>query len=116
MPPAARITDVHTCPAHPPNPILTGELTVFIGYQPAARVSDKEACTATIVAGEPSVQIGGKDAARLGDPTAHGGVIMKGCPTVIIGSSPQAETLKTEKPFCEDCERKKKERQAKRRR
>lgn len=116
MPPAARITDVHSCPGHPPNPILTGELTVLIGYQPAARVSDKEACTATIVAGEPSVQIGNKDAARLGDPTAHGGVIMKGCMSVIIGSSPQAETLKTEKPFCEDCERKKKERQAKRRR
>lgn len=116
MPPAARITDVHACPGHPPNPIVSGELTVIIGGMPAARVSDKEACSASIVAGEPSVVIGNKDAARLGDPTAHGGKIMMGCPSVVIGSSPQAETLKTEKPFCEDCERAKKEQQAKRNR
>jgi uncharacterized Zn-binding protein involved in type VI secretion len=116
MPPAARITDLHTCPVHPPNPIVTGEVTVLIGYMPAARVSDKEGCLDSIIMGEPSVKIGNKDAARLGDKTAHGGVIVKGCPTVIIGSSPQAETLKTDKPFCEDCERAKKEREAKRKR
>ena len=46
-----------------------------------------------------------QDAARLGDPTVHGGKLVAGCPTVIIGSSNQAETLKTDKPFCEECER-----------
>lgn len=109
MPPAARITDAHTCPIHERNPIVSGESTVIIGYQPAARVGDKEACGDTIAAGEPTVVIGDRDAARLGDPTAHGGVIVKGCPTVLIGSNPQADTLRTDKPFCEDCERKRKQ-------
>jgi hypothetical protein len=63
--------------------------------------------------GEPTVIIGNKDAARLGDPTSHGGIIVKGCPTVLIGSSAQAETLRTDKPFCEDCDRKKKQQEAK---
>jgi len=63
-------------------------------------------------AGESSVQIGYRDAARLGDPTAHGGVIVAGCPTVIIGSSRQAEVLRTNEPFCEECERKEREREA----
>jgi hypothetical protein len=38
-----------------------------------------------------------------------------GCPTVIIGSSTQANTLRTNEPFCQECERKKKEREARRR-
>ena len=62
--------------------------------------------------GCPTVLIGGMPAARMGDPTSHGGVIVAGCPTVIIGSSAQAETLKTDEPFCEECERKRKEREA----
>jgi hypothetical protein len=36
--------------------------------------------------------------------------------SVIIGSSPQAEALHTNQPFCEECERKRKEREAKKRR
>ncbi|AUX38485.1 MULTISPECIES: PAAR domain-containing protein [Sorangium] len=126
MPPAARITDMHTCPKvepgpvpHVGGPVLSGEGTVLIGFQPAARVGDSVTCVPaidSISAGEPTVIIGHKDAARMGDPTSHGGVIVKGCPTVLIGSSPQAETLRTEKPFCEDCERKRKEREARRNR
>ena len=58
--------------------------------------------------------VGNKDAARLGDPTSHGGKIVAGCPTVIIGSNTQAKTLKTNEPFCEECERKRKEREARR--
>ena len=103
MPPAARITDIHTCPLHPPNPIVVGEPTVIIGFQPAARITDSEACGDAISKGEPTVLIGNKDAARKGDPTAHGGKIAQGCPTVLIGSKCQGETLKTDKPFCEDC-------------
>jgi hypothetical protein len=57
------------------------------------------------------VIIGDKDAARKGDKTTHGGVIASGCPTVLIGSNAQAETLLTDKPFCEECEAKAKARQ-----
>ena len=126
MPPAARITDLHTCPKVEPGPVphvggptLSGETTVLIGFMPAARVGDTLICVGppdTIKEGEPSVVIGNKDAARLGDPTSHGGVVVAGCPTVIIGSSAQAETLKTDKPFCEECERKRKEREARQKR
>ena len=103
MPPSARITDRHTCPAHPPNAIVMGEETVIVGYQQQARVGDLTACGATIAEGESTVIIGDKDAARKGDPTTHGGVIASGCPTVMIGSNAQAETLITDKPFCEEC-------------
>jgi uncharacterized Zn-binding protein involved in type VI secretion len=122
MPPAARITDMHVCPKVEPGPVphvggptISGEGTVLIGFMPAARVGDSLVCCGapdTISKGEPSVKIGNKHAARLGDATSHGGKIVAGCPTVIIGSSAQAETLKTDKPFCEECERKRKEREA----
>lgn len=116
MPPASRITDKHACPVHSVTPVIVGDLTVLIGYMPAARVGDVLACVPPdmITAGEPTVQIGHRDSARLGDPTAHGGRLIQGCPTVIIGSSPQAETLHTDEPFCEECERKRKEREERR--
>ncbi len=95
MPPAARITDMHTCPMvtgtvpHVGGPILpAGEPTVLIGGMPAARVGDMAICVGppdTIVAGSATVLIGGMPAARLGDSTAHGGVIVAGLPTVLIG-------------------------------
>jgi uncharacterized Zn-binding protein involved in type VI secretion len=117
MPPAARITDMHTCPQpiHVGGPTSSGDSSVIIGFQPAARVGDSLVCKVgsdTISQGEPSVVIGHKDSARLGDPTSHGGKLVAGCPTVIIGSSTQSEALKTDKPFCEECERKRKEREA----
>ncbi len=93
MPPAARITDNHTCPMTDPKPhvggpIVTGEPTVLIGFMPAARKTDALICTGifdTISGGEPTVLIGHRQAARLGDKT-HVGVIVQGCPTVLIGS------------------------------
>jgi PAAR motif len=94
--------------------VAAGEATVLIGYLPAARVGDRAVCIGppdSVKQGEPSVLIGNKDAARLGDPMSHGGVIVAGCPTVLIGSSTQADTLKTDKPFCEECEKKRKERE-----
>lgn len=124
MPPAARISDNHVCPKvepgpvpHVGGPVITGEPTVLIGFMPAARVGDNLICVGppdSVSAGEPTVRIGNKDAARLGDACSHGGRIVVGCPTVIIGSSPQAETLRTDEPFCEECERKKKAREARR--
>jgi uncharacterized Zn-binding protein involved in type VI secretion len=94
MPPAARISDNHTCPKvdpppHVGGPVSSGASNVLIGYMPAARVGDKAVCVPavdTISKGEPSVVIAGKDAARLGDPTEHGGKIVQGCQTVLIGS------------------------------
>ncbi len=97
MPPAARISDMHTCPMSTPGtppiphvggPIVTGCPTVNIGGMPAARVSDTAICVGPpdiIARGSATVFIGGMPAARIGDTTAHGGIIVSGCPTVIIG-------------------------------
>jgi uncharacterized Zn-binding protein involved in type VI secretion len=95
MPPAARVTDMHTCPMvtgvvpHVGGPILPPCCpTVLIAYLPAARVGDMATCVGppdTIVLGSFTVLIGNQPAARLGDLTAHGGVIVIGAPTVIIG-------------------------------
>lgn len=96
MPPAARISDMHTCPLVNPGPVphIGGPVTgpgasnVLIGGMPAAIVGDLLVCTGppdTIVKGSATVLIGGRPAARMGDNTAHGGVIVAGCPTVLIG-------------------------------
>lgn len=95
MPPAARISDMHTCPMttgtvpHVGGPVVgPGVPTVLIGGMPAAVVGDMAVCVGppdTIVAGSATVMIGGKPAARMGDSTAHGGVIVLGQPTVMIG-------------------------------
>lgn len=120
MPPAARVSDMHTCPKVEPGPVPhvggpllpAGEPTVLVGFMPAARVGDMAVCVGppdSVSQGEPSVLIGHLAAARLGDPTSHGGVIVLGCPTVIIGSSAQGVALETDKPFCEKCDKKEKE-------
>ncbi len=94
MPPAARISDMHTCPMvtvavpHVGGPIAVGCPTVMIGNSPAARVGDMAVCVGppdAIAMGSFTVIIGGMPAARMGDSTVHGGVITMGCPTVIIG-------------------------------
>lgn len=94
--PAARISDMHTCPMvnpggvpHVGGPVLPpGEPTVLIAGLPAARVGDMATCTGppdSIVVGSATVLIGGMPAARMGDVTAHGGTIVAGAPTVLIG-------------------------------
>lgn len=98
MPPAARLTDMHTCPmqtpAVPPIPHVGGPIsgpgvaTVLIGSMPAAVVGDMCVCVGppdSIVKGSATVMIGNMPAARMGDSTAHGGSIVLGLPTVIIG-------------------------------
>jgi uncharacterized Zn-binding protein involved in type VI secretion len=95
MPPAARISDMHTCPMvtglvpHVGGPIVTGSPTVLIGVMPAARISDLAICVGppdTICTGSMTVIISGMPAARIGDMTVHGGgPIVSGCPTVLIG-------------------------------
>lgn len=93
--PAARLTDMHTCPMvtalvpHVGGPLSgPGCPTVLVGKLPAARVSDMCVCVGppdTIIKGSATVTIGKLPAARLGDSTAHGGAIVAGCPTVLIG-------------------------------
>lgn len=120
MPPAARVSDMHTCPmvtpGVPPIPHVGGPIlppcapTVLIGYLPAARVGDMATCVGppdVIVMGAMTVLICGQPAARMGDQTAHGGVIVLGEPTVQIGLSGQAESMagaaKAGAPFVEKC-------------
>ena len=103
MPPAARLTDMHTCPnvtagvPHVGGPILPPCCpTVLIGSLPAARVSDMATCVGppdTIVKGSATVLIGNMPAARIGDNTAHGGVIVSGLPTVLIGEVGMGSTV-----------------------
>ena len=79
MPPAARLTDMHTCPMQtpglPPIPHVGGPIVgpgvpnVLIGKLPAAVVGDMCVC------------VGPPDSIVKG----HGGSIVLGCPTVMIG-------------------------------
>lgn len=95
MPPAARLTDMHTCPMvtgivpHVGGPVVgPGVPTVLIGKLPAAVLGDNCVCVGppdTIAKGSGTVMIGGKPAARMGDTTAHGGAIVLGEFTVMIG-------------------------------
>jgi len=95
MPPAARVSDMHTCPMvtgtvpHVGGPILPpGCPTVTIGFLPAARVGDMTTCVGppdSIIKGSSSVMIGNMPAARIGDQTTHGCVIVLGEFTVMIG-------------------------------
>lgn len=127
MPDAARLSDFHLCPKvepgpvpHVGGPIFTGSANVIIGFLPAARVDDSIVCfpigpTDRIKSGSTTVLINHRAAARKTDPGVHisGNVIVRGCPTVIIGDSPQSFTLRAAArrgtPFCEECERKRRE-------
>ncbi len=92
--PAARVTDLHTCPMvdgvvpHVGGPIINGSPTVLIGGLPAARVTDPVTCVGPpdqIIKGSATVMINDLPAARLGDSTEHGGAIVLGCFAVLIG-------------------------------
>jgi uncharacterized Zn-binding protein involved in type VI secretion len=96
--PAARISDMHTCPmvtpGLPPVPHVGGPVigpgvaTVLIAKLPASVVGDTLTCVGppdSIVKGSATVMINGRPAARVGDLTAHGGSIVTGCVTVLIG-------------------------------
>ena len=94
VPPAARITDMHTCPMvtgtvpHVGGPVVLGSPNVITGSLPQARVGDMLTCVGPpdfVAKGSMGVYVNGIPAARLGDQTAHGGVIVAGLPTVLIG-------------------------------
>jgi uncharacterized Zn-binding protein involved in type VI secretion len=101
--PAARITDMHTCPMAtpglPPVPHVGGPIVgpcspnVITCGLPQARVTDQCICVGppdVIVKGSMTVLANGLQAARIGDQTVHGGVIVTGCPTVLIGDQTSA--------------------------
>lgn len=93
--PAARVTDMHTCPMvtgvvpHVGGPILPPCcITVLTCALPQARVTDMATCVGppdVIALGSFTVLVGGLPAARMLDMTAHGGIIVVGAPTVLIG-------------------------------
>jgi uncharacterized Zn-binding protein involved in type VI secretion len=96
--PAARVTDMHTCPmvtpGVPPIPHVGGPIlppcavTVLIGCLPAARMTDEALCVGPpdmIVKASMTVLINDLPAARVGDLTVHGGTIVMGDFTVLIG-------------------------------
>lgn len=94
MPPAARLSDHHTCPMvtglvpHVGGPIVSSSGNVTIGGMLAARVGDALTCVGppdAIATGSGTVMINGLPAARVGDMTAHGGVIVTGASNVNIG-------------------------------
>ncbi|MBB03094.1 MAG: PAAR domain-containing protein [Rubinisphaera brasiliensis] len=95
MPPASRVTDMHTCPMttgpvpHVGGPIIgPGAPTVLIGSLPASVMGDMVTCVGppdSCIKGSATVMIMNKPAIRMGDTTAHGGVIVLGLPTVMIG-------------------------------
>lgn len=104
MNPAARVTDMHTCPMVSPGPVPhvggpilpPGAATVLVAGLPAARVGDMATCVGppdSIVMGSLGVFAEGKPFARVGDPTAHGGVIVAGCLTVLVGDIGVTVTL-----------------------
>lgn len=89
MPPAARVTDIETCPHTSAGPIALGSPSVTIENLPAARVGDKLDCpggSTQIESGAPTVKINGHKAARVGDTTCHKGKIVTGAATVTIGN------------------------------
>ncbi len=98
--PAARVTDMHTCPmatpGTPPIPHVGGpilpscSINVITGGLPQARVTDMCLCVGppdVIIKGSASVLVNNLPAARIGDSTTHGGVIVTGLPSVLIGDA-----------------------------
>lgn len=94
--PAARVGDMHVCPAvtvlvpHVGGPILPpGAITVLIGGMPAARMNDMATCVGPpdmIAIGSATVITSGQMQARIiEDVTQHGGMIVMGAFTVLVG-------------------------------
>ena len=91
---AARLGDMHVCPAftgpvtHVGGPIALGFPTVLVGMMPSARVCDMATCVGPlgiVNKGSMKTLIGNMPPGRLGDMSGHGGSIVMGCPTVMIG-------------------------------
>ncbi|MFW5444458.1 MAG: PAAR domain-containing protein, partial [Methylococcaceae bacterium] len=62
----ARLGDVHVCPLHTVNVIVSGCPTVNVNNRSMALVGDKTACGATIITGIPTVYADGALVAHIG--------------------------------------------------
>ena len=95
MKPAARLTDLHTCPMFDgPKPHVGGPVTgpcaptVQVGMLLQARILDLATCVGPpdpLSQGASTILVGGMPPSALGDMTSHGGVITVGLPTVLLG-------------------------------
>lgn len=86
--PAARITDMTSCPipGHGTNPLVSASPDVFYDSLSAARLGDESACGSPITHEVSStVLVNGKPAAILGSVGAHGNTVVTASGTVIIG-------------------------------
>lgn len=103
MPPGARVSDLHTCPAvtgvvpHVGGPILPPcSINVKTNALNQARATDQATCVGPpdfIVTGSTSVMVNGLMAARETDLTMHGGQIVLGSFNVNIGGPVGGATL-----------------------
>ena len=91
--PAARLGDLHTCPAMIAACAGTGPLTppccpaVLVAGRPVARMGDPTTCVGgadLVLLGNPRVLVGGRPVARMGDAITLGGVILNGCFQVFL--------------------------------
>ena len=93
--PAARVTDMHTCPVsgspipHVGGAVLTAPASeVLVSGLPLAGAGSEIGCVgavAVLLGGSATVLVAGRPVARMGDATAHGGVLIGGAPTVLVG-------------------------------
>lgn len=71
----ARVGDLHICPEHGTNAVVSGSRATIDGVA-IARIGDRCGCGATIIDGSGSASSDGSNVARLGSKTSHGGVIV----------------------------------------
>jgi len=83
--PIARVGDVHVCPAHGTNAIVTSAGSMMVNDRFVAQVGDKTTCGAEILTGAPSFFGQGSLVAYLGSTTSHGGLITTGSPDTFVG-------------------------------
>lgn len=83
MKPVARLGDLHVCPMHGTNTIVSGGTNIADG-RPVARLGDKCSCGATITQGSRYAKDGNRAIAFKGCSSSHGGVITSGSPTASV--------------------------------
>src|SRR5262245_6869615 len=110
MKPAARVTDMHECPAWETayKPHLGGPIeppcmpTVLTLTERQARIMDSATCLGPpdfIAQGSSTVSVGGLPASRQLDTTSHGGRIVTGGSTVLIGGPAVTMKVMSTGPF-----------------
>ncbi len=80
----ARVGDIHACPYHGPNPIVSGSASMIDG-RGIARVGDKSACGCEIIKGSDRASVDGRLVAYLGSETSSGGTIVKCTGSAVLG-------------------------------